>query len=450
MIPPVAAISLVIVALGGLMLAVRYAQRRFTLHPELSRKIVHVVMGLVCLTFPWLFQETWPVWTLAGIAVIGLGAIRLLPLIKSQLGQVLGGVERESWGEILFPLAVAFVFTLARGEVLLFCVPVAILTLADATAALVGRKYGYDKYETDDGWKSVEGSAAFFAVAFFTTAIALRWGAKVEGLELVLMAVVMGLILMLMEAIAWRGLDNLFVPLVSYVCLARMMALSVGELTVRLIVLVVVLVALNFWRRSTRLTQSAVIGAGLVLYVTWAAGSWRWLIAPVATGVTYTLLCLKPARTPQRHTVHAIACVGGVGLCWLCLAQIIGTVNTIYAYGVGYGGNLAMIALAAFAERCPRRRLALATLKAVALGFVTLAIPYLIVWRQNGNALPLAVWGLTLVMLAAILFIGWQPKLHACPTDAPRWTRQGLISAFASAIAFAVITRLEPWSKSFE
>jgi phytol kinase len=450
MMHPIAAIAFVVVTLGAMMLGVRVAQRRLALEAELSRKLVHIGMGLVCLMFPWLFREAWPVWTLAGIAVIGLGAIRLLPLVKAQLGQVLGGVERESWGELLFPLAVAFVFTLARGEVVLFCVPVAILALADATAALIGKRYGYARYETDDGWKSVEGSAAFLGVAFLTTCVGLWLGANLGGVELLLIAVVMGLILMLMEAIAWRGLDNLFVPLVSYVCLVRLLALSVAELTVRLVVLVLVIVALSFWRQSTRLTQSAAIGMGLVLYVTWAAGGWYWLLAPMATGAAYTLLCLRPARTPQRHTVHAIACIGGVGLCWLCLAQIIGTVNTVYAYGVGYGANLAMIALAAYAERCPRRRLVPATTKAVGLGCAALAIPYLIVWRHNANALPLAGWGLALVLAAAMTFIGWQPKLYACPTDAARWTRQGLISALASAIAFAVISRFEPWSKSFE
>lgn len=179
---PIIAIIFVLVALGAMMLGVRRAQRRFGLEAELSRKLVHIGMGLVCLPFPGLFREAWPVWTLAGIAVIGLGAIRLLPLVKAQLGQVLGGVERQSWGELLFPLAVAFVFSLAHGNALLFCVPVVILALADATAALIGRRYGHERYETDDGWKTVEGSTAFFVVAFLATCIALTLGAKVGRL----------------------------------------------------------------------------------------------------------------------------------------------------------------------------------------------------------------------------------------------------------------------------
>jgi phytol kinase len=449
MIPPLLAILVVLVLLGGLMLGVRAAQQRLELHPEMSRKSVHVVMGLVCLTFPWLFRETWPVWTLAGMAVLGLGAIRLLPAFKSRFGHVLGGVERESWGELLFPLAVAFVFALSRGNMLLFCVPVLILSLADAMAALIGRRYGFARYETDDGWKSLEGSAAFFLVAFFTTEIALTLAADVGRTEGLLIATIMGLILMLMEAIAWRGLDNLFIPLVSYVCLVRMLRLEADALLMRLIVLAVSIVGLGLWRKSTRLTQSAVIGSALVLYVAWAVGGWHWLVAPVATAATYTVLCLRPARVPQRHTVHAIACIGGVGLCWLCLSQVIGTVNTIYAYGVGYGANLAMIALAGFAESRQDGSLVPAALKAMTLAFVVLAVPYLIVWRENASALPLAGWALVVVCVATIAFTLWQPSLRACPADAARWTRQGLISAVASVIAFVIISQLEPWSKSF-
>lgn len=446
----IAAICLVIVTLGAMLLGVRWAQQRLALEAELSRKFVHVGMGLVCLTFPWLFQNVWPVWTLAGLAVLALGLVRVQPELKARFGRVLGGVARESWGELIFPPAVAFVFALAHGNALWFCLPVAILTLADATAALIGRKYGYDRYETDDGWKSVEGSVAFFSVTFLATCAALRWSTNSGWGQILLLAVVMGLILMLMEAIAWRGLDNLFVPLVSYVCLVRLVNLPVGALVLRLVVLVLVVVSLAFWRRATRLTQSAIIGAGLVLYVTWAVGGWQWLIAPLATGATYTLLCLRPVWTPQRHTVHAIACICGLGLFWLCLAQVLGTVNTVYAYGVGYGANLAMIALAAFAQRRPRRRLPLALLRAVALAFVTVAVPYLIVWWRNAHAIPLAGWGLALVIAATMTFACWQPALHACPADTARWMRQGLIATLASAIAFAVISRIEPWSTVFE
>ncbi|MFA6563143.1 MAG: hypothetical protein WCV00_14630 [Verrucomicrobiia bacterium] len=450
MMPTPVAMGLVLAILGALMCAVGVAQRRWAWHPEVARKLVHVVMGLVCLSFPWLFRDIWPVWALAALAALMLGSVRFVPALKARLGGVLGGVERESWGELVFPLAVAFLFALARGDAVLFCVPVMILTLADMMAAVIGRRYGFARYETDEGWKSVEGSAAFFIVAFLAAHLTLLLGSNAGRWECVLIAAVMGLILTLMEAIAWRGLDNLFVPLASYVCLVRMLELTPLELGVRAAVLAGLVACLCWWRRTTRLTQSAVIGAALVLYVAWAVGGVHWLTAPLATAMVYSLLCRRLASAPQRHTIHAIAAVGGVGLFWLCLSQVIGTVNTIYAYGVGYSANLGLIALASFADGKQGRALFAAVVKAVALGYVALAIPYLVVWRHNANLWPLTAWAFAILVSAVGAFALWQPSLRCCPADPPRWLRQGTIAALASAMAFGIITYLEPWSKTIE
>src|SRR5512142_3371988 len=98
--------------LGGL----RLLQRRWAIDAEVSRKAVHVGMGLTCAALPWLFDAAWPVWLLAAVAGAALLAIRLVPALRAAVGGVLGGVERQSWGELWFPVGVAAVFTLARGD----------------------------------------------------------------------------------------------------------------------------------------------------------------------------------------------------------------------------------------------------------------------------------------------------------------------------------------------
>jgi len=443
MIPPALAIAIVLLALGLLIAGIRVVQRRFAWGAELSRKSVHVVMGLVCASFPWLFHQAWAVGLLAGGAMLALLAVRRVPAFKKRFGQVLCGVERESWGEILFPLAVAFVFWLARGSVLLFCVPVLILTFADATAALVGRHYGYARYETDDGWKTIEGSAAFFVVAFICTVVPLWFDSKVGRAECLLIASVMGFILVLIEAIAWRGLDNLFIPIVSYVCLVSMLQLSARALMIQLAVLMVAILALGFWRKNTRLTQSAMIGAALILFVTWSAADWRWLMAPLVTGAGYTFLCRQPVENPHRHTVHAIACIGGIGLCWLCVWQVAGNIHSVYAYGVGYAANLGMIALTHFARRKLSRSVFTAILKAVPLCYWLMAIPYLIVWHDNPQAIRMAIGSFVIIVGALAMFAVWQPSVALSPNDADRWRRQGVVSALGSALAFGFALYLD-------
>jgi phytol kinase len=443
-------ISGVAAILGLALFGVRAAQRRLGWQPESARKSVHVVMGLTCLTFPWIFHSIWPVWALAIIAATALSSIRTVPKLREWFGQVLGGVGRDSWGELLFPFSVAFVFTLSRGNALFYCVPVLIMTLADALAALIGQRYGMSRYQTDDGWKSVEGSAAFFVVAFLATHIPLLLATDIGREESLVIATVMGLILMLMEAVSWRGLDNIFVPVVTYVCLTRLVKFPLTDLLWRIAVLVAFVVVMAVWRRAMRLTPTAAIAAGLVLYVSWAVGDWNWLIAPLATAAAYCLLCRCLPSGERQHAVQSIAAIGGVGICWLALSQIIETVNTIYAYGVAYGAHLGIITLANLAKKERRCPLPLAMAGAALIGFLAIGIPYALIWRHNSHLLPLATFAALLVSVAVALFAAAQPSLRNCPVDSSRWMLQALIALAVSTAAFGIISKLEPWSKSFQ
>ncbi|WP_054696225.1 diacylglycerol/polyprenol kinase family protein [Geotalea toluenoxydans] len=173
MTSPWLGILLVTVVLGAVMAGLKLISARCNLHPESSRKSVHILMGLVTLSFPWLFKESWPVLLLAGIAVAALMGTRLIGPLREQFGGVLHGVARSSRGELYFPLAVAALFLLSESSPLLYVIPLLTLTLADAVAALVGVRYGQHRYATSEGTKSAEGSLAFFAVAFLSAHLPL-------------------------------------------------------------------------------------------------------------------------------------------------------------------------------------------------------------------------------------------------------------------------------------
>ena len=108
----------------------------------------------------------WPVLLLTGGSALIVAAIKFLEPLRKPLGRVVDGVPRTTLGEIYFPISVAIVFWLSQGmSPLLFCIPVLVLTLADATGALVGLRYGQTRFAGAS--KSVEGSFAFLIVAFF-------------------------------------------------------------------------------------------------------------------------------------------------------------------------------------------------------------------------------------------------------------------------------------------
>jgi phytol kinase len=201
---PVAMAS-VLAALAALMLAVRLLQARGWVGSEVGRKLVHAGMGLIA--------DPRPVWILAVIAILLLGAVRLVPVAAQRFGQVLGGVNRASLGEIFFPPGVATAFTLAHGQAAAFCGGVGVLALGDTAGALVGTRWGRRRYVIFGHTKSWEGSAAVWLVSSGCIAIAsAALGDSGMGPAQLGRALLTGAVAALAEAVLPYGLDNLVLP----------------------------------------------------------------------------------------------------------------------------------------------------------------------------------------------------------------------------------------------
>jgi phytol kinase len=430
----------VVAVLGGLMAGLRFWQCRAAPHPELVRKLLHMGMGLVTLSFPWVFDDAWPVIALAGLSVTGLLVLRLSPL-----GRVLSAVSRSSLGEVYFPVSVAILFAIytysqERHRLILYSVPVLLLTLADAAAALIGVAYGRLRFVTAEGQKSAEGSLAFFACAFFCVHVPLLLGTDVGRAETLLIAVLLAWLATMFEAIAWRGLDNLALPLVSYILLLVYLEMRLELLLIRLAVTAVFMAFLAVYYRRTTLIGSAVLGVYVVCYICWAVGGWRWLLAPLALFLTYTLLSPKnPANTRRVHNIHAVASVAAPGLVWLFLAKLLGRDDFMLPYTVAFAGQLAIIGIARLKCDYPRLRdpalLAVCVFKAWLIVF----LPYLAAARFATDAVFGAEIGLAGVAVAALAFYLTQPGLDDCPTDTPRWLRQAAAAGLGSLVALWVV-----------
>jgi phytol kinase len=234
MLNPWLGMGMVLGVFGMLMAGLQAYRRSSPTDPEVLRKLLHLGMGLVTLSFPWVFTSAWPVALLAGLFAIGLAALRISQPMQRLFGGVIGGVHRDSLGEIYFPLAVGLVFFLSRGDPVNFCTPMLILTLADTGAALIGTQYGRRRFLSGRGWKSLEGSMAFLAISVLVTLVSLRLLTGTGRAESVLIALVLGLLLTLVEAAAGHGLDNLLIPLGGFLLLRSYRPLDAASLTVRL------------------------------------------------------------------------------------------------------------------------------------------------------------------------------------------------------------------------
>src|SRR4051812_41347520 len=102
--------------------------------PELSRKLLHVAMGVILCPLPWVFSSTWPVVALCAIYIGLLAARRYLVALDNHVSGILDGVGRRSLGEFLFPVTVAALFVAARGGRGAYLIPVLVLAFAGAAA----------------------------------------------------------------------------------------------------------------------------------------------------------------------------------------------------------------------------------------------------------------------------------------------------------------------------
>ena len=248
------AIAAALAAFLLLFIALQVLAQITPARPETTRKLLHTGAGLLTLAFPFLFREAWPVLLLTGASALIVAAARFVPAVRVRLGRVAGGVERATFGEFYFPLAVALLFVLTLGDdPLLFAIPVLVLTLADTASAVVGMRYGVTRYS--GARKSLEGSAAFAVVAFFCVHVPLLAWSTVGRAECLLVAATFALLVMLLEGSASRGLDNLVIPLGGYLLLRGFVELDTAALLARLavtIALVLLVILLHVYAARPR------------------------------------------------------------------------------------------------------------------------------------------------------------------------------------------------------
>ena len=437
------AVAAVLGAVVLMLLLLRAVTRFVPLTAEQIRKLAHLGTGALSISFPWIFSSRWAVGLVCALAVLLLLAVQYFPPLRDRLSGVLHQVERKSRGDIYFPISVALLFVLARGNKLLYIIPILVLTLADSVAALLGEQYGKHGYAAISARKSLEGSVGFFTVAFLSVHVPLLLFTDLGRPETLLIAADIGLVVTLLEAIAWRGLDNIFIPLGVFILLHIYTAMPVSLLLARLIVALALLLFVALYRSRTTLQASALLASALVLYVSWGLGGWRWLVAPATLFVTYTLFYPgKLLREDRTHNVFSVLSVASSGLIWVFLAQAKRGDTLLFPYTLGYAIQLAWLAwtLSVF-RRTDRSAWKFGPLL-VAQSWILIFAPWAI---EHGLARTALIDSLIALVLCGFAFAA----LYACEprtkgqysVGAARWLRQAAIG-FLFTLAGAGIVSL--------
>ena len=181
-------------------------------HKELSRKFIHITIGV--------FTAFWPFY-LSFTAIKYLSLAYLIVVIiskKLKIFRSVHEVERNTWGEVYFALSVGLLAFLTHNK-WLYAASLMQMALADGLAAVIGVTYGRaSQYKIFGYTKSVVGSLTFFLVSFVILAVFKESG------HLSLNLATLGLISLsatFIENMGVMGLDNLLVPMLVLFLLTR-------------------------------------------------------------------------------------------------------------------------------------------------------------------------------------------------------------------------------------
>lgn len=189
---------------------------------EYTRKLVHIITGLLTLGFPVYFTSAWQVLIICTLFLALLVISKRLNLLRS-----INNVKRKTAGSILYPIIVVLVFLfydyMKREEsqgYLNFFLPILIMALCDPFAAIVGNRYKKRNQNTER--KTIQGTLSFIFLSYAISLLLLicftdRSLASLLGWS-ALIAVSTGIT----ERISMKGWDNFTIPLATMAVLYLM------------------------------------------------------------------------------------------------------------------------------------------------------------------------------------------------------------------------------------
>jgi phytol kinase len=207
---------LMLVPAMGLLSRIR---SKHGLAQEWRRKALHIGIGLVALTFPFYLNEAWMVLGALGLCLLWMVGVRRVPSLKKRFGCVLHDVERTSHGELYYALTIAGLLLATFDEPLLYIIPLSILAIADAAAAIAGRTFPALQLSGACAGKTAIGCTTFFVVAFSICVLVLGTSTQLPVLQIAISSLAVAAVTTLVEAVSRYGLDNILIPAAAWLVL---------------------------------------------------------------------------------------------------------------------------------------------------------------------------------------------------------------------------------------
>jgi phytol kinase len=179
---------------------------------ELTRKIVHIGSGNVVLLAWWLNISGWIIITASAIAAVVAIVSYFLPILPS-----INSVGRKSLGTFFYALSIGILVACFWDDFTQYTtIGILIMTWGDGMAAVIGQRFGRNKYSFAGINKSWEGSLTMAGVSYFVTSSILLY---IQGTiwQTWVVALIVAIAATSLEAFSKLGIDNLTVPVGSAV-----------------------------------------------------------------------------------------------------------------------------------------------------------------------------------------------------------------------------------------
>jgi len=273
----------VLFSLGGMIGLSELVRRQLGWKAEVTRKFVHVAVGVLIFFAPSLFRA-------ALIPMLFAATFVVADTVAIRKGLLVGihGTSRYSYGTMFYPLSfltLTILFWYDAPEIV--SLSMASLALGDASAAIVGETLrAPHEYRLTTDKKSVEGSVTMAIVTLGT----LLGGMAVLGLParfqwsmLVWSAVAASAVATAWEAISSKGFDNFTVPMSTAVVLSVFLSSAPGHDREQLLlglVLAAGIAAVSWIARF--LTANGSVAVFLLASAVFGLGGWKWTV-PILT-----------------------------------------------------------------------------------------------------------------------------------------------------------------------
>ncbi|MCF7800641.1 MAG: DUF92 domain-containing protein [Candidatus Marinimicrobia bacterium] len=287
------------------------ARKYFHWHPEFSRKLVHILVGVLLVFAPFILTSATPA-IILGILFVIINYFAL----KSHVFSGMHATDRISYGTVYFPIAFIIVIALYwNRSPAVMLTALLILAFADTAASIVGEQLTYPK--TFIFWqdkKTLAGSLTFFITALI---VVLLFFPFFYGLEdnnhgalplsfLLLLGVITALMSMLAESASRQGSDNLTLTLAAALSLDLTLHNYMSQSLPEFSIWILFSATLGWLAYKFRLlTAGGGVGAFILGVFMFGMGGWQFMVPLIAFFALSSLLSkISDHRGPHLYHVN--------------------------------------------------------------------------------------------------------------------------------------------------